>query len=231
MLRGVVEKQQTILEDFQDARKLATYTGQGASGDMTLAIDAAFEKVILDSLRSHANDSSTWHLVSEEVGEAKLGSQEEVDPLWIVIDPIDGSENVKRGLPSCALSVALARGPSMNDVFFGYVFDFGTREEWVAGDSTSPMLNGSVLNEGEIKNQIDAALRSENSSSMGLVALESAAPRYLAPVMSELASSTSFSLISGFWQNAVLNTVFAVLFAAPLTALLISQKKALAEME
>ena len=35
---------------------------------------------------------------------------------------------------------------------------------------------------------------------------------------------TTFSLISGFWQNAVLNTVFAVLFAIPLTALLISQE-------
>ena len=35
---------------------------------------------------------------------------------------------------------------------------------------------------------------------------------------------TSFSLISGFWQNAVLNTVFAVLFVIPLTALLTSQE-------
>ena len=31
---------------------------------------------------------------------------------------------------------------------------------------------------------------------------------------------TAFSLISGFWQNAVLNTVFALLFAIPLTSLL-----------
>lgn len=31
---------------------------------------------------------------------------------------------------------------------------------------------------------------------------------------------TAFSLISGFWQNAVLNAVFAVLFAIPLVALL-----------
>lgn len=29
---------------------------------------------------------------------------------------------------------------------------------------------------------------------------------------------TSYSLLSGFWQNAVLNTVFLVLFAAPLLA-------------
>ena len=30
---------------------------------------------------------------------------------------------------------------------------------------------------------------------------------------------TAFSLISGFWQNAVLNLVFALLFAVPLVAL------------
>lgn len=29
---------------------------------------------------------------------------------------------------------------------------------------------------------------------------------------------TSYSLLSGFWQNAVLNTVFAGLFAIPLWA-------------
>ena len=37
-------------------------------------------------------------------------------------------------------------------------------------------------------------------------------------VLAWFVPDTSFSLISGFWQNAVLNLVFAILFAIPLAA-------------
>ena len=50
-----------------------------------------------------------------------------------MIDPIDGSLNAKRGLPHFALSVAVAEGPTMADVLFGFVQDFGPDEEWVRG--------------------------------------------------------------------------------------------------
>ena len=50
----------------------------------------------------------------------------------LVLDPIDGSMNAKRGVPFFSVSLAVAEGPTMADVFFGYVFDFGTREEWTA---------------------------------------------------------------------------------------------------
>ena len=59
--------------------------------------------------------------VSEERGVVDFGS----DALLVVIDPIDGSLNAKRGLPHHALSVAVADGPTMADVFFGFVQDFG----------------------------------------------------------------------------------------------------------
>ena len=50
-----------------------------------------------------------------------------------MIDPIDGSLNARRTLPSFALSVAVASGPSMADVEFGFVHDFGAGEEFIAG--------------------------------------------------------------------------------------------------
>ena len=49
-----------------------------------------------------------------------------------MIDPIDGSLNARRTLPSHSLSIAVASGPSMADVEFGYVYDFGAGEEFVA---------------------------------------------------------------------------------------------------
>ena len=50
----------------------------------------------------------------------------------VVIDPLDGSLNAKRGMRSYALSIAVADGPTMADVVFGYVYDFGYGEEWTA---------------------------------------------------------------------------------------------------
>ena len=50
----------------------------------------------------------------------------------VVVDPIDGSLNAKRGIPFFSLSIAVAEGATMGDVFFGYVYDFGAGEEWTA---------------------------------------------------------------------------------------------------
>ena len=62
-------------------------------------------------------------LVSEELGERAFGAG---GALRVVVDPIDGSVNAKRGIPFFSFSLAVADGPTMGDVFFGYVYDFGT---------------------------------------------------------------------------------------------------------
>ena len=49
-----------------------------------------------------------------------------------MIDPIDGSLNTRRTIPAHCLSVAVASGPSMADVEWGFVHEFGTGEEYVA---------------------------------------------------------------------------------------------------
>ena len=66
-------------------------------------------------------------------------------PLRVVVDPIDGSVNAKRGIPFFSLSLAVAEGPSMGDVVFGYVYDFGAREEWTATRGHGAMLDGAPL--------------------------------------------------------------------------------------
>jgi len=62
-----------------------------------------------------------------------------------VIDPIDGSLNAKRGLRHHALSIAVADGPTMADVRFGYVFDFGPEEEWWASSGSGAFLDGERI--------------------------------------------------------------------------------------
>ena len=61
------------------------------------------------------------------------------------IDPIDGSLNAKRGLPHHALSIAVADGPTMADVVFGYVYDFGARRGVGARARRGRLLDGEPL--------------------------------------------------------------------------------------
>ncbi len=118
--------------------------GAGLGGDDTTAIDKAAEDVILARFRD-----LDVTIVSEEVGRFGTGST------LVVVDPIDGSVNAKRGIPFFSLSIAVADGERMDDVFFGYVFDFGTGEEWTATRGEGAWLDGAPLGAIKPKDTID----------------------------------------------------------------------------
>jgi myo-inositol-1(or 4)-monophosphatase len=115
--------------------------GAGMGGDETTAIDQAAEDAVVRVLERLAVPLT---LVSEELGETAIGGSGG-DDLRVVLDPIDGSLNAKRGIPFFALSIAIADGPTMADVFFAYVHDFGTGEEWTAARGEGARLNGLAL--------------------------------------------------------------------------------------
>jgi myo-inositol-1(or 4)-monophosphatase len=123
--------------------------GAGEGGDETTAIDAAVERALVRRFESARVDAV---LVSEEVGEVQLGGG---GPTRIVLDPIDGSLNAKRGIGFFSLSVAVADGPRMADVWFGFVHDFGTEEEWTARRGGGAFLNGHALDGERPKEEIE----------------------------------------------------------------------------
>ena len=124
--------------------------GIGAGGDETTAVDAAAERAVIERLERL---DFSFTLVSEELGERAFGDGE--SPLRIVVDPIDGSINAKRMMPFFALSIAVADGPAMRDVFFGYVYDFGTKEEWTAVRGEGARLDGLPLSGPGPKDEIE----------------------------------------------------------------------------
>jgi myo-inositol-1(or 4)-monophosphatase len=111
----------------------------GVGGDDTTAIDAAAEDAIVARLEALARD---FVLVSEELGERTFGAG---GALRVVVDPIDGSVNAKRGIPFFSFSLAVAEGATMDDVVFGYVHDFGTGEEWTAERGRGAFLDDARL--------------------------------------------------------------------------------------
>ncbi|HYN91484.1 MAG TPA: inositol monophosphatase family protein [Thermoleophilaceae bacterium] len=99
----------------------AVETGRGEGGDTAYVIDRAAEDAIFAEI-----DALGVPLVavSEERGEVEIGGG---GRLRVVIDPVDGSLNAKRGLPFACVSIAIASGPRMGDVEVGWVAELDPR--------------------------------------------------------------------------------------------------------
>lgn len=162
-LRELLQAAPTIAE-----RALETGT-RGEGGDRTLVIDEAAESLVLEQLQALHDEGHRFCAVSEEKGEIDYGSHD----VRVVIDPIDGSLNAKRGLPHHALSVAVAAGTTMADVEFAYVYDLGPGEEWWARRDQGAWCDGRPLDStlGERRGQ-DGRLE--------VLGIESADPRWVA---------------------------------------------------
>jgi myo-inositol-1(or 4)-monophosphatase len=140
--RGAVRDLREVFAGLTGRADRETILRAGVGGDDTTAIDDAAEQAVVARLERLHEGGESFTLVSEELGERRFG---EGGPPWIVLDPVDGSVNAKRGIPFFALSVAVAEGPTMGDVTFGYVYDFGTGEEWAASRGEGARLNGEPL--------------------------------------------------------------------------------------
>jgi myo-inositol-1(or 4)-monophosphatase len=139
LCREAVVDVRGVLAELPTRADREPVVGAGKGGDDTTAIDQAAERAVL--ARLDGVDDVTF--VSEEVGTLGDGR------VHVVIDPIDGSLNAKRGIPFFSLSVAVAAGPTMGDVEFGFVHDFGIEEEWTATRGEGARLNGHPL-DGEL---------------------------------------------------------------------------------
>src|SRR5215213_5102609 len=161
-LRTMLAGRTTIAE-----RVLETGT-RGEGGDRTLEIDALAEDAVFAELSALYDAGARFTVVSEERGTVDFGG----DGTLVVVDPIDGSLNAKRGLPHHCVSIAVAEGPTMADVVFGFVHDLGPDEEWVAWRGRGAHLNGRPLDP-------DVAERRARDGKLELVGFESADPRWV----------------------------------------------------
>ena len=169
--RAATEELRELLAAAPTTAERAVETGtRGEGGDRTLEIDAAAEAAVFRQLDALHADGARFAAVSEERGRVDFGFDAGA-PLLVVVDPLDGSKNAKRGLPHHALSFAVAEGHTMADVVFGFVHDLGPGEEWVARRGEGALLNGAPIDPGVPERRVGGKLE--------LLGIESADPRWV----------------------------------------------------
>ncbi|HET9673711.1 MAG TPA: inositol monophosphatase family protein, partial [Gaiellaceae bacterium] len=136
--RALADDARRVLVDLPTRVEREPIVGTGMGGDDTTAIDEAVERGAIARLDELLGD---YTLVSEEIGEVVKGR----GVPRLVLDPIDGSLNAKRGVPHFCLSLAVADGATMKDVEFGYLYDFGSGEEWTARRGEGAWVDGNRL--------------------------------------------------------------------------------------
>jgi myo-inositol-1(or 4)-monophosphatase len=171
--RAIVAEHRSL---FAESRTIAERTvyeeNVGAGGDHTLKLDTACEDVVFAELEKFHRAGLAFKAISEERGEVVFGDGG--SPVRVVVDPIDGSLNVRRTLPSHSLSIAVADGDTIEDVRFGFVHDFGADEEFWAAAGVGAHLDGRPI-------------KAEGPGyGLEVVGLESAKPGWIAPIIESL---------------------------------------------
>jgi myo-inositol-1(or 4)-monophosphatase len=177
--RRATEALRDMLAEYPTTAQRAVEVGTtGRGGDRTLVIDSDAEDAVFAQLDGLHADGARFTAVSEERGLVDYGDPDVI----VVIDPIDGSMNAKRGLPHHAVSIALADGHTMADVVFGFVHDFGPEEEWVAHRGQGALLDGVPLDRS-------VGERRSADGKLELLGIESADPRWIREAADGLAGA------------------------------------------
>jgi myo-inositol-1(or 4)-monophosphatase len=177
--RRSVASLERMLAEVPTTKERAQETGtRGSGGDRTLEIDDSAERLVFDELDGLREEGYRFCAVSEERGVIDYGD----DGVRVIIDPIDGSLNAKRGVPSYALSIAVADGETMADVAFAFVHDFGPSENWWAWRGKGAWLDGTRLDP-------NLPERRGRDGRLEVLGIESADPRWIGASIAALQDS------------------------------------------
>ena len=114
-----------VLDGMPSRNEREPVVGAGKGGDDTTAVDAAAEAAILERLeRLHADEDRLPPRLRGSSASARTGCRRRRTS-WSTRST--APLNAKRNIPFFSVSIAVAEGPTMKDVVFGFVHDFGTR--------------------------------------------------------------------------------------------------------
>ena len=115
--------------------------GKGAGGDKTFPVDKWAEDIVIAALAKAQREGEAFTLISEELGVRKFGEGTKV----VLVDPIDGSNNAKSGIPFFSTSLALLNGDTLDKLAVGYVMNLAVGDEFWAVRGKGSYKNGKRI--------------------------------------------------------------------------------------
>jgi len=112
--------------------------GKGAGGDKTFPVDKWAEDIVIAALERAQREGEAFTLISEELGVRKFGDGKKI----VLVDPIDGSNNAKSGIPFFSTSLALLDGDTLDTLAVGYVINLAAGDEFWALRANGAYKNG-----------------------------------------------------------------------------------------
>jgi myo-inositol-1(or 4)-monophosphatase len=140
--------------------------GKGAGGDKTFPVDKWAEDIILVALEKAHQQGETFTLISEELGTRKFGEGKKV----VLVDPIDGSNNAKSGIPFFSTSLALLNDATLSTLAVGYVINLAMGDEFWALRAQGAYKNGKRI-------------RTAATHGITIVAYEASSPKADLPII------------------------------------------------
>jgi len=117
--------------------------------DVKISADRESEGIIIDILGAKSDIA----ILSEEKG-LTGGGIKNSELRWVV-DPLDGSLNFLRGIPTCCVSVGLCRE---NKPLLGAIYDFNREELFTGITEVEAWLNGSTITVSQVDTEYKAIL-------------------------------------------------------------------------
>jgi myo-inositol-1(or 4)-monophosphatase len=115
--------------------------GKGAGGDKTFPVDKWAEDIVLAALEKAHQEGESFTLISEELGIRKFGDGKKI----VIVDPIDGSNNAKSGVPFFSTSLALLNEETLNTLAVGYIINLAQGDEFWAVRAQGAYKNGKRI--------------------------------------------------------------------------------------
>lgn len=139
--KKIIKNVENAVSPYVGTKKANKIVMMGADGTPTKLIDIKAETEVIKVLKDLEIPVT---LISEEIGMLKLG--DEPSPVYIVVDPLDGTTNAVKNMPAYGISIAIAKThdndyPNINNVNIGFVKNFATGDLFRAVKGQGSFIN------------------------------------------------------------------------------------------
>ncbi len=159
--RRLFENMPEILRQFSSGEFIKI----GASGDRTYPVDQKAEEIIIDELDNFHREGARFSLISEEYGYKDYGDRVRK----ILVDPVDGSNNARTGIPFYSTSIAFVDGENLENTRAGYVINLVNGDEFWAIEGEGAYMSRVHFPNGK-------GIKTSGDTEIGIILYEAASP-------------------------------------------------------